>query len=262
MWIDLTGKRAVVTGGTRGIGAAIALGLARAGATVAVSGRNPEHHERLLAVEPDLASRLRPFTVDMADLQQVDEFITSVEADIGAPDILVNNVGASPSRNFLRTSSDEWSELFRLNLLAAMHCTRRVLPSMRQQRWGRVVMVASLAAKYPEVVLIDYAASKAAMIAAGKALARKYAGDNVLINSILPGLIHTPMWDRAAGEIATAKHSTPDEVFTDISRRVPLGRYGTAEEVADLALFLCSEHANYIAGASVVIDGGLGEAVM
>jgi 3-oxoacyl-[acyl-carrier protein] reductase len=193
----------------------------------------------------------------MGDGVAVDSFLDRVQAE-GPVDILVNNVGASPSRNFLYMSDDDWRSLFELNLLSAVRCTRRLLPAMRAQKWGRVVMVSSGAALYPNAALIDYAASKAAMIATGKALARKYGADNVLVNSVLPGLIHTSMWERAAGEVAEANKTTSEAVLAANARSVPVGRYGTAEEVAAVIVFLCTDAASYINGAAITVDGGQG----
>ena len=165
----------------------------------------------------------------------------------------------SPSlANFLYMSDEDWFSLFELNLMSAVRCTRRLLPGMRERKWGRVVMVSSGATFYPNAALVDYAASKAAMVAMGKAVARKYGADNILVNSVLPGLIHTPMWERAAGEVAAANKTTTDAVLGANARSVPLGRYGTAEEIAAVIVFLCSDAASYINGAAITVDGGQG----
>ena len=169
---------------------------------------------------------------------------------------MVNNVGASPSRNFLYMTDEDWQQLHELNLLSAVRCTRSFLPAMRANKWGRVVMISSSAGKYPNAALIDYGATKAAMISISKSLARKYGSDGVLINSVLPGLIHTAMWERAATEIAEATGGSMEEVISRNGSSVPVGRYGTSEEVASLVTFLCSEAASYISGTSIEVDGG------
>jgi 3-oxoacyl-[acyl-carrier protein] reductase len=174
----------------------------------------------------------------------------------GPVDILINNVGASPSRNFLYMTDEDWQDLHELNLLSAVRCTRAFLPHMRKEKWGRVVMVSSSAGKYPNAALIDYGTTKAAMISMSKSLAKKYGADGVLFNSVLPGLIHTAMWERAATEIADSTGSTADEVIKNNGLAVPLGRYGTSEEVASLITFLCSNAASYINGTSIEVDGG------
>ncbi|WP_293677372.1 SDR family oxidoreductase [uncultured Phenylobacterium sp.] len=256
--LDLSGKRAVVTGASAGIGAAAVRALADQGAHVFFCARNAENVAELAAYKPPGGGgSVSGFAADMGDGAAVEGFLDSVLAE-GPIDILVNNVGASPSRNFLYMSDDDWSSLFELNLMSAVRCTRRLLPGMRSQKWGRVVMISSGAALYPGAALIDYAATKAAMVATGKALARKYGADGVLVNSVLPGLIHTSMWERAAGEVAQANKTTSEAVLAANARSVPVGRYGTAEEVAALIVFLCSEAASYINGAAIAVDGGQG----
>lgn len=256
--LDLSGKRAVLTGASLGIGAAAVRALADQGAHVCFCSRSPDNVAALSDYRPPSGSgSVRGFSVDMADRRSVDEFMDGVQGE-GAVDILVNNVGASPSRNFLYMSDEDWFSLFELNLMSAVRCTRRLLPAMRERKWGRVVMVSSGAALYPNAALIDYSASKAAMIAMGKALARKYGPDNVLVNSVLPGLIHTPMWERAAGEVAAANGTTTQAVLANNARGVPLGRYGTADEIAAVIVFLCTNAASYINGAAITVDGGQG----
>jgi 3-oxoacyl-[acyl-carrier protein] reductase len=256
--LDLSGKRAVLTGASLGIGAAAVRALADQGAHVCFCSRSRENVAALSDYRPPRGEgSVRGSAADMADRRSVDEFIDGVLAG-GPVDILVNNVGASPSRNFLYMSDDDWFSLFELNLMSAVRCTRRLLPAMRERKWGRVVMVSSGAALYPNAALIDYSASKAAMIAMGKALARKYGADNVLVNSVLPGLIHTPMWERAATEVAAANGSTMEAVLAGNARAVPVGRYGTAEEVAAVIVFLCTGAASYINGAAITVDGGQG----
>ena len=153
-------------------------------------------------------------------------------------------------------SDEDWRDLHELNLLSAVRCTRSFLPHMREQKWGRVIMISSSAGKYPSAALIDYGATKSAMISIGKSLAKKYGRDGVLVNSVLPGLIHTAMWERAAGEIADASGGNAEEVIKKNGLSVPIGRYGTSEEVASLVTFLCSNSASYINGAAIEVDGG------
>jgi NAD(P)-dependent dehydrogenase (short-subunit alcohol dehydrogenase family) len=257
--LDLSGRRAIVTGASLGIGAAVVRLLADHGATVAFCARGEAGVQEVAAHRPPSGEgSVRGYVADMADAGSTAAFLDAVEADVGPVDILVNNVGASPSRNFLYMTDDDWEQLHQLNLMSAVRCTRRCLPAMRKQRWGRVVMIATSGALYPNAALIDYAATKAAMIATAKALAGKYGGDGVLVNTILPGLIHTAMWDRAAGEIAEAAGTTAAEVLERNGRGVPVGRYGSAEEVANAVVFLCSNAASYINGVALAIDGGSG----
>lgn len=255
--LDLTGRRAVVTGASLGIGEATVQVLADLGAHVDFCARGQLSVDVLGGYPAAGDGSVTGHAADMGDGASVQSFLDAVLAD-GPVDILVNNVGASPSRNFLYMSDDDWTELHELNLLSAVRCTRALLPGMREQSWGRVVMIASGAAFYPGAALIDYAATKAAMVATGKALAGKYGRDGVLVNSVLPGLIHTAMWERAAGEVAEATGGTAAEIIANNGQSVPVGRYGTSKEVADVIAFLCSPAASYVNGATITVDGGQG----
>lgn len=253
---DLSGKQAVVTGASLGIGASTVKMLADHGAKVVFSARNQEAIDSLAAYRPPSGEgSVQGFSADMGNAEAVSAFLDHVQA-AGTTDILVNNVGLGPSRNFLYMKDEDWQNLFELNLMSAVRCTRSLLPGMRKAKWGRVVMVSSVAGKYPGAALIDYGASKAAMIATAKALSKKYGADNVLFNSILPGLIRTDMWETAAQEVADATQKEKEDVFATNSLRVPQGRYGTPEEVAAAITFLCSEAASYINGTAIEVDGG------
>jgi 3-oxoacyl-[acyl-carrier protein] reductase len=230
--------------------------MAEAGADVAFCARGKARVDELVDALDGAPGAVFGYVTDMSDGAEIDRFLDVASSELGPPDILVNNVGQSPSRNFLHMTDEDWESLFRLNLMSAVRCTRRLLPAMRKQSWGRVVMVATAGAKHPSAVLVDYAASKAALVATGKALARKYAADNVLINSVLPGLIRTPMWERAAAEIAEASSTSSEAVFANLAKQVPLGRYGRAGEVANVILFLCPDLATYLAGTAIAVDGG------
>jgi len=256
--IDLSGRVAVVTGASEGIGAATVQALAAHGAAVAFCARGEDRGAGLADELASLPGKVRYYAADMGDSGSVERFLDGVSADLGQVDILINNVGSSPSRNFQYMSDEDWAGLFELNLMSAVRCTRRLLPAMRKQNWGRVVMVASAAAKYPNPALIDYAASKAALIATASALSKKYGPDGILINSVLPGLIRTPMWERTVAEIAAATNSDPESVFAARSANVPLKRYGTADEVAALILFLVSPYGRYLNGVAIDVDGGFG----
>lgn len=251
MNLNLEGKRAVVTGASHGIGEATVKELADLGADVMFCARNQEAIDALASY----SEKVTGFVADMSDADSTSHFLDAVEAAGGA-DILVNNVGASPSRNFLFMTDEDWRDLHELNILSTVRCTQRLLPKMRKQKWGRIVMIASGAAKYPNASLIDYGATKAAMISISKSLAQKYGRDGVLTNSVLPGLIHTSMWERAASEIAKANSSTADEVIKNNGKIVPVGRYGASAEVANVVAFLCTDAASYVNGAAIEVDGG------
>ena len=253
--LSLEGKNAVVTGASLGIGAAVVKMLSDQGASVTFCARTKDSVEELSKYKTKGKGTVKGLIADMGEENSTNEFIETVQS-AGPTDILINNVGSSPSRNFLYMTDDDWRSLHELNLLSAVRCTRAFLPHMREQKWGRVVMVSSSAGKYPNAALIDYGATKAAMISISKSLAKKYGADGVLINSVLPGLIHTAMWERAANEIAEAVGSTAESVIENNGKGVPVGRYGTSEEVASLIVFLCSNAASYVSGTSIEVDGG------
>lgn len=258
MELGIAGKTAVVTAASKGIGAATVLALAAEGATVACCARGAEALAALEKAAEGSPGRVRTWSVDLTEEGTVDRFFDELEAEVGSPDILVNNFGASPSRNFLYMSPEDWRSGVDTNLMVAVRATQRALPEMRRRRSGRVVMVSSGAGKYPTAPLIDYAATKAALVAVSTALARKYGADGVLINAVLPGLIRTDMWERTAAELAESGAGTVEEVFAERSTRVPVGRYGTSQEVADLIVFLASDRASFINGAAIDVDGGMG----
>lgn len=254
--LDFKGKKAVVTGASKGIGAAVVKMLADQGADVSFCARNQKGVEELTAYEAEgKLGSVKGFIADMGEEISTNKFIKKILSE-GPVDILINNVGASPSRNFLYMTDEDWRSLHELNLLSAVRCTRAFLPHMREQKWGRVIMVSSSAGKYPNAALVDYGATKAAMISISKSLAKKYGSDGVLINSVLPGLIHTDMWERASNEIAKATGTSAESVIQNNGKGVPVGRYGTSEEVAALIVFLCSKAASYISGTSIEVDGG------
>ncbi len=250
--LNLNGRKAIVTGASLGIGAAISRELADMGAEVFCCARNSDSLDELSSHSENITG----IVADLGGKKGTEAFLSEVKKLTDGVDIIVNNVGASPSRNFLYMEDEDWEDLHQLNLMSAVRCTREFLPYMRKQKWGRVIMIASSAAKYPSAALIDYGATKAALISFSKSLARKYGRDGVLVNSVLPGLIHTAMWERAAGEIANANKTTPEEVIKNNGRTVPVGRYGTSEEVSALVAFLCTNSASYINGTSIEVDGG------
>lgn len=252
MDLDLSGRTALVTGASLGIGAATVRLLADHGATVAFCARGAEAVDELAAY----SDSVHGYTADMADAESTGAFLDAATSDLGGFDILINNVGASPSRNFLYMEDAEWEQLFQLNLMSAIRCSRHVLPHMREQKWGRIVMISTVGALYPNAALIDYAATKAAMISTGKALAGKYGRDGVLVNSILPGLVYTPMWQRAMSEVSEATGQSVEDVQAARSKSVPVGRYAQPEEIANAIVFLCSEAASYINGVAINVDGG------
>jgi 3-oxoacyl-[acyl-carrier protein] reductase len=256
--LDLTGRLALVTGSSRGIGAATVRQLACHGATVACCGRDASSLSQLQQQLAEAPGTVAPFVADLSEVSAADTLFDVVVRDLGMPDILVNNIGHAQPRNFLRMTNDEWEALFRFNLGSSLQLTRRALPHMVEQQWGRVVMIGSMSGKFPELDLIDYGASKAAMASAAKSLARKYGQDNVLTNTVLPGFTLTDAWTTSANRMAKfgIRGSEPSDVLRSFADEIPLRRFGDPDEIASVVLFLCSELATYVNGAAIDVDGG------
>jgi 3-oxoacyl-[acyl-carrier protein] reductase len=239
---DLTGKRALVTGASGGIGREIAKALAGAGAKLALSGT------RLGALE-DVANEIGGAAVlpcNLSDLNAVDKLVASAEAALGGLDILVNNAGMTRDNLFMRMKNEEWDEVIAVNLTAAFHLTRSALRGMMKQRFGRIINVSSVVGVVGNPGQGNYAASKAGIIGMGKALAHEVASRNITVNAIAPGFIASAMTDELN-----------DKQRESILGSIPAGRLGTAQEVAACAVFLASDAAGYVTGHTLNVNGGM-----
>jgi 3-oxoacyl-[acyl-carrier protein] reductase len=243
MKIDLTGKTALVTGGTRGIGRAIAQSLADAGARVGVAGRDVgRSQEAASAISPEA----RGFACDVADSASVVKLIEDAERDLGSVDILVNNAGLTRDNILLRLKDDDWDAVINANLRGAFVAIRAASRGMMKRRWGRIINIASVVGIVGNKGQSNYAASKAGLIGLTKSVAKEFASRNILANVIAPGFIET---DMTAAMTEEAKRA--------LFAQIPLERLGTPNDVAGLATFLASEHAGYITGQVFVVDGGM-----
>ncbi len=243
MHIDLTGRTAFVTGGTRGIGSAIAAALHAAGANVAVVGRDLE---RATARAAALGDRATGFACDVADAAQVDAAVAAAEAALGPIDVLVNNAGLTRDQILLRMTGDDWDTVLDANLKGAFHTTRAVTRGMMKRRAGRIINIASIVGLIGNKGQANYAASKAGLIGFTKSVAREYASRNILANCIAPGFIETDM-----------THALPGEAKAALLHQIALGRLGRPDDVAGAVLFLASDLAAYITGQVLVVDGGM-----
>jgi 3-oxoacyl-[acyl-carrier protein] reductase len=240
---DLTGKRALVTGASGGIGREIAKALAKAGATVALSGTRVEALEAV-AAEIGAGSPILP--CNLSDLAAVDQLVPQAEAAMGGLDILINNAGVTRDNLFMRMKDEEWDQVIAVNLTAAFHLNRAVLRGMMKQRFGRIIGISSVVGVVGNPGQGNYAASKAGLIGMNKALAYEVASRNITVNSIAPGFIASAMTDELT-----------DKQRESILAKVPAGRLGTAEEVAASAVFLASDAAGYITGHTLNVNGGM-----
>ena len=243
MQIDLTGRVALVTGSTRGIGREIAATFGACGARVAVVGRDAA---RAAQAAEEMGGDARGYAADVIDTAQVANLVESVERDFGSLDILVNNAGLTRDNILLRLKDDDWDVVLGANLRGAFASTRAAVRGMMKRRWGRVINIASIVGLTGNKGQSNYAASKAGLIGFTKSVAKEFASRNILANVIAPGFIETDM---------TA--SITAEARAGMSAQIPLERLGTPKDVAGLAAFLASEHAAYITGQVFVVDGGM-----
>jgi NAD(P)-dependent dehydrogenase (short-subunit alcohol dehydrogenase family) len=245
---ELDGKIALVTGGSKGIGRAIALSLAEAGADVALGARGPEALEKAAREVEERGRRAVAVPTDVTDPGQCRALIERATTDLGTIDILVNNAGAAPFLSTFESARMEgWDKYFRTTFIGAVYCTHAAAPVLLERGTGSVINVASVAAFIASPGLTYYAAAKAALVSFTKTLAREWAPHGVRVNAIAPGFVETEM-------NAVARQDPSYE--ESIRSMIPLGRWGTAEDVAGVARFLASEAASWMTGSVVVIDGG------
>ena len=240
---DLTGKKALVTGATGGIGAAIARALHANGATVALSGTRAGVLEEVKAA---LGQRACSVTCNLSDPADVEKLIPAVLDELGGLDILVNNAGITRDNLAMRMKPEDWQAVLDVNLTAAFTLTKNSMRTMMKQRWGRVINITSVVGVTGNAGQANYAASKAGMIGMSKSLAQELASRNITVNCIAPGFIETAM----TGELA-------DKQKEAILASVPAGRLGHADEIAAGAAYLASEEAAYVTGQTLHINGGM-----
>ena len=240
---DLTGKAALVTGASGGIGGAIATALHGAGATVGLSGTREAPLAELAAT---LGERAQVLPCNLSDPDAVTALPKQAADALGAVDILVNNAGITRDNLFMRMSDEDWAAVLDVNLTATMRLCRGVLRGMMKARWGRIVNVTSIVGATGNPGQGNYAASKAAVVGMSKSLAHEVATRGVTVNCIAPGFVATAMTDKLT-----------DEQKDRILEQVPIGRMGTPEEIAAAALYLASPEAAYVTGATLHVNGGM-----
>ena len=242
----LTGKVALVTGASQGIGRAIALDLAKHGATVALAARSLDKLESLAAEITSAGGTARAFALDVTSEDSIKSCAKAVLADLGACHILVNNAGITRDGLALRMKLADFEDILRANLTGSFLLTQAVISSMMKARWGRVINITSVVGETGSAGQANYAASKAGLIGLTKSLAREFASRNITINAVAPGFISTAMTD-----------ALTDDQKSSILAQVPLGRYGTVDDIASAVTFLASDAASYITGHTLDVNGGM-----
>jgi 3-oxoacyl-[acyl-carrier protein] reductase len=243
MKIDLSGRTALVTGSTRGIGRAIAEALAAAGARVAVVGRDQARAAEAAAA---LGGGAQGFAADVGDPASITALIENVEKALGQIDILVNNAGLTRDNILFRVKDDDWDMVLDANLRGAFLAIRATARGMIKRRWGRIINIASIVGITGNKGQANYAASKAGLIGLTKSVAKELGSRNVLVNAVAPGFIETDMTAAMTPEARAA-----------LSGQIPLERLGSPHDIAGVVTFLASDYASYITGQTFVVDGGM-----
>jgi len=244
--MSLSGRVALVTGASQGIGRACALKLASSGAAVAVAARNQEKLNEVVRQINASGGKAAAFPVDVADEEQIKRAFKAVLSQFGNIDILVNNAGITRDQLVMRMKRADWDAVINTNLTSAYLCVQQAIGSMLKQRWGRIINVTSIFGQMGQAGQANYAASKAGLIGLTMAIAREVASRNITCNAVAPGFIETAM---------TAGFS--DELKQNAVKLIPVGRVGTAEDVASAVVFLASEEASYITGHVLNVNGGM-----
>ena len=260
MNLDLTGKTALVTGASLGLGRAMATAFHAAGANVALLARRQNLlQEAQEAIDKDDGGEVRAYVCDVTDPAMIESTVAQAVEDLGPIDILVNNAGQSQTGRFEDISDETWRYDLDLKLFAAIRLSRLVFPGMKERRWGRIVNLLNTAAKAPPPGSAPTSVSRAAGMALTKVLAGEGAPHNVLVNALMIGSIKSDQirraYDRSDGQ------QTFDEFVAQAGKGLPMGRMGEAEECANVALFLVSEAASYLSGCAINMDGGLSRVV-
>jgi acetoacetyl-CoA reductase len=242
---NLKGKVALVTGGTSGIGAAICINLAKAGAKVATNYRNQEKAEKWQAEVKEQGFDIKINQADVSDYEACEKMIAEVESDLGPIDILVNNAGITKDGMFKKMTKDKWDAVMNINLDSLFNVTRHVVESMTERGWGRIINISSINGQKGQLGQTNYTTSKAGMHGFTMSLAQEVARKGVTVNTVSPGYIATEM-----------VMAVPEEIRNHIIAAIPVNRLGTSEEVAALVGFLCSEESGFTTGADFAMNGG------
>jgi len=244
--MNISGRVALVTGASQGIGRSCALKLASAGATVALAARNQEKLNELVREITGAGGKAAAFTLDVSDEAQIKSACEAAITQFGKIDILVNNAGITRDQLVIRMKRSDWDAVLSTNLTSAYLCIQQVIGSMLKQRWGRIINIASVFGQMGQAGQVNYAASKAGLIGLTMAIAREVGSRTITCNAVAPGFIETAMTTGLG-----------DEFRQNAVKQIPLGRVGSPEDVAHAVAYLASEEASYITGHVLNVNGGL-----
>jgi 3-oxoacyl-[acyl-carrier protein] reductase len=242
----MTDRIALVTGAGRGIGRAIALELARAGCDVAAADLNQQDLDETAALVAAIGRRSLTVTADVSSLADAEKAVETATAGLGRVDVLVNNAGVTRDGLLLRMKEADWDLVLAVNLKGAFNFCKAAVPGMVKRRFGRIVNISSVVGAMGNAGQCNYSASKAGMLGLTKSLARELAGRDITVNAVAPGFIDTAM-----------TQALPEKAREELFRQIPLGRLGTAQDVADAVAFLVSDKASYVTGQVLHVNGGM-----
>lgn len=249
----LNGKTALITGGGRGIGRAIALAFAREGARIAVAARTAEQVER---VASEIGGDAIALVCDVSDPEGVKRMFSDMRERFGDADIMVNNAGVAESATLVNTTDELWHRHLSINLSGTFYCTRAALPAMLKNGWGRVINIASIAGKIGAPYIAAYSASKHGVLGLTRSIAMEVATTGITVNAICPGYVDTEMVSRGIDQITKKTGRTAEEALDHLKQMSPQNRLVTPEEVAAVALLLASDEGRGINGQGINVDGG------
>jgi 3-oxoacyl-[acyl-carrier protein] reductase len=258
----MTGRAALVTGASKGIGLAIATNFAKAGASVAiVARRQPELDAARASIIAAAggSAKVVAISADVGSAGECTRVFKSVESAFGKVDVIVNNAGTSSAQAFETVTDEMWQDDFDLKVFAAIRFARLGFPGMKQRKWGRIINILNIGAKVPRAASVPTSVSRAAGLALTKVLANEGAPYNILVNGLHVGLIRSEQHDKK--HAVENKGRSLDAFYDEMGTRIPIGRVGEAEEFANVALFLASDAGSYVTGTSINVDGGLSPVV-
>jgi NAD(P)-dependent dehydrogenase (short-subunit alcohol dehydrogenase family) len=258
MDLGVRNQAALVTGGTHGIGRAIAIALAEEGVDVGICARTQSDLDSTVALLKEHGSRALGLRVNGMREEEVRQAVEQFYTTYGRLDVLINNAGGDGAiKPILDLTENDWQQDFRQNFLVTVHFCRAAVPFMKEKRYGRIVNISSVAGTRPGPMFTPYCVAKSAVMLYSKALAEAVASDGILVNALMPGIIDTRQMKYVETTLATAQGLNQEQVHSSFANGTLLGRYGTPQEVANVAVFLASPLASYITSTIIAVDGGL-----